>query len=413
MNSVVVRTLFSIFVPGGLIFSATALLLYTGWLNESLSALVHIYPYAVAVAGILLGWRFNRSRLVFAILVLALADRVLLYFAGGTASGDIAVAGMERYVYSAVAFLLPLNLAALSSMKERGIATWRGLLRFSAILVQVLLVFLIWRYPELEVLSLLGQIFPKGRFLTPLPLSLPALVAFGAAFLFLAFRFIQSEGVIENGFFWALLSAFLALALGRVGPESTVYFATAGFVLIISVIETSHNMAFRDELTGLSGRRALDEALLKLGGNYSVAMVDIDFFKKFNDRYGHDVGDHVLRMVASKLTAVTGGGKSFRYGGEEFTILFPGKLVDDTISHLERLRKMVEQTRFVVRGRSRPRNKPEKPKKNRGSRRKVKITISIGVAERNERNATPEQVIQAADKALYRAKKAGRNKVKT
>ena len=157
----------------------------------------------------------------------------------------------------------------------------------------------------------------------------------------------------------------------------------------------------------------MDEALLKLGGNYSVAMVDIDFFKKFNDRYGHDVGDHVLRMVASKLTAVTGGGKSFRYGGEEFTILFPGKLVDDTISHLERLRKMVEQTRFVVRGRSRPRNKPEKPKKNRGSRRKVKITISIGVAERNERNATPEQVIQAADKALYRAKKAGRNKVKT
>jgi diguanylate cyclase (GGDEF)-like protein len=410
---VVVRTLFSLFVPGGLIFFATALLLYTGWLNESLSALVHVYPYAVAVAGILLGWRFNRSRLVFAILALALADRFLLYFAGGTSSGEIAAAGMGRYVYSAIAFLLPLNLAALSSMKERGIATWRGLLRFSVILVQILLVFLIWRYPELGVVSLLGQMLPKGRFLTPLPLSLPALVAFGAAFLFLAFRFIQSEGVIENGFFWALLSAFLGLALGRVGPESTVYFATAGLVLIISVIETSHNMAFRDELTGLSGRRALDEALLKLGGNYSVAMVDIDFFKKFNDRYGHDVGDHVLRMVASKLTAVTGGGKSFRYGGEEFTILFPGKLVDDTISHLERLRKMVEQTRFVVRGGGRPRSKPEKPKKSRGSRRKVKITISIGVAERNERNTTPEQVIQAADKALYRAKKAGRNKVKS
>ena len=157
----------------------------------------------------------------------------------------------------------------------------------------------------------------------------------------------------------------------------------------------------------------MDEAFLKLGGNYTVAMVDIDHFKKFNDKHGHKVGDQVLRMVASKLNQVGGGGKSFRYGGEEFTILFPGKSAAASMHHLEGVRKAVEQTRFIIRGRNRPPSKPEEPKKLKGSRKRVKITISIGVAERNEEYANPQQVIQAADQALYRAKKAGRNRTST
>jgi diguanylate cyclase (GGDEF)-like protein len=408
-----VRTLFSLIVPGGLVLFATALLLHIGVPDKSLSALVHIYPYAVAAAGVLLSWRFNRSRLVFAIIVLAVADRALLYFAAGAVSGGSASVGVGRSVYNAVAFLLPLNLVVLSWGKERGIVTLRGMVRMGVILLQILAVFLICRYPQLGPARILGYSFPKGHFLARLPLALPALLAFGAAFVLLAIRFIQHDTVIENGFFWALLSVFFALALGKIGPVSTIYFATAGLVLVISVIETSHTMAFRDELTGIPGRRALDEALLKLSGNYSVAMLDIDHFKRFNDRHGHDVGDQVLRMVASKLAKASGGGKAFRYGGEEFTIVFPGKTVSEASPHLDRLRKAVAQTRFVIRGRSRPRKKPEDPKKVRGSRKRVKITISIGVAERNQKYAGSEQVIQAADKALYRAKKAGRNRVKT
>lgn len=111
------RALFSLFVPGGLIFFATALLLHTGLLNKSLSALVHIYPYVVVVAGILLGWRFNRSRLVFAIIILALADRSLLHFGLGASNDGTMTTGVGRSVYHVVAFLLPLNLAVLSLMK--------------------------------------------------------------------------------------------------------------------------------------------------------------------------------------------------------------------------------------------------------------------------------------------------------
>jgi diguanylate cyclase (GGDEF)-like protein len=244
-----------------------------------------------------------------------------------------------------------------------------------------------------------------------LPLALPAILAFGVAFFVLAMRFIQRETVLENGFFWALLSVFFALAIGEMGNDSTIYFATAGLVLVISVIETSHSMAFRDELTGIPGRRALDESLLKLTGNYSVAMLDIDFFKKFNDRYGHDVGDQVLRLVASKFSQVSGGGKPYRYGGEEFTVVFPGKSLSETMPHLEKLRKEVAKTRFIVRGGDRRRKKPANPRRVGGPRKRVKITMSIGVAERNQRYGSPAQVIQAADKALYRAKKKGRNRV--
>ena len=409
MNSVVIRSLFTLVVPGGLVFFATVILLQFSSLKQSVSSLVHIYPYLVAAAGIFLGWRFNRSRLVFAILILALAERTLLIFSSGS-SGS---AGVGLAVYNAIAFLLPLNLAALSFTQERGIANLRGLVRLGIIFLQVVLVYLICFFPQLGVAGYLDYQPASSSFLSRLPLALPAILAFGVAFFLLAMRFIKRETVLENGFFWALLSVFFALAVGEIGDVSTIYFATAGLVLVISVIEISHSMAFRDELTGIPGRRALDEALLKLTGNYSVAMLDIDFFKKFNDRYGHDVGDQVLRLVASRFSQVSGGGKPYRYGGEEFTVVFPGKSVSETTPHLERLRKELAKTRFIVRAGDRRRKKPENPKRVGGPRKRVKITISIGVAERNERYGSPAQVIQAADKALYRAKKKGRNRVCT
>jgi len=413
LNSVVVRTLRSLFVPGGLVVFTAAGLLYLNGLSESLSAVVHIYTYLVAAAGIFLGWRFNRSRLLFAIILLALADRGLLFTASNVVKMGTQSESARQSLYSAIAFLLPLNLVFLSWMKERGIVTLRGIFRLGMIVSQVLGVYLVYRYHPSRLTAILNYSFSGTHFLAHLSLPALAQLSFGIAFLFLTIRFIQHESAIENGFFWSLLSVFLVFAVGKIGPYSTAYFATAGLVLVVSVIETSHSMAFRDELTGIPGRRALDEAFLKVGGNYSVAMLDIDRFKKFNDKHGHDVGDQVLRMVAAKLAQVTGGGKPFRYGGEEFTILFSGKSATEVIPHLEGVRKAVEQTRFIIRDRNRPCERAANPKKIRGSRRKAKISISIGVAERNAKHITPEQVVKAADKALYKAKKAGRNRIRT
>ncbi len=196
-------------------------------------------------------------------------------------------------------------------------------------------------------------------------------------------------------------------------PDRIVYLSTAGLILLVAMLETSYRMAYDDSLTGLPGRRALDEALLRLAGSYSVAIVDVDHFKKFNDKYGHDVGDQVLRMVAARLGQVGSGGRAFRYGGEEFALLFAGKSVDACVPVLEQLRRTIADAPFTVRRRIRPRRWPIAAKRGRKGGTLVRITISIGVAQKNERRVTPEQVVQAADRALYKAKAEGRNRVRT
>jgi len=133
---------------------------------------------------------------------------------------------------------------------------------------------------------------------------------------------------------------------------------------------------------------------------YAIAMVDVDHFKGFNDTWGHDAGDEVLRMVAGHLAEVGGGGKAYRYGGEEFTIVFPDKRVRDTLAALGALRKDIEEDTFILRRRDRQTDKPQS----------LNITVSIGVADA-ERLDTPQEVMAAADKALYRAKDSGRNQV--
>ena len=142
-------------------------------------------------------------------------------------------------------------------------------------------------------------------------------------------------------------------------------------------------------------------------------MLDVDHFKKFNDSYGHDLGDQVLKMVAAQIAGVGGGGKAFRYGGEEFTVLFPGKEAGEALPYLEELRGEIESYRIALRGSDRPK-KSKGDKRQRGSwrgRDGVSVTISIGVAECNDRLTTPQAVIEAADRALYRAKEKGRNRV--
>jgi GGDEF domain-containing protein len=142
-------------------------------------------------------------------------------------------------------------------------------------------------------------------------------------------------------------------------------------------------------------------------------MVDVDRFKDVNDDFGHEVGDQMLRLVAAQLRRVGGGGNAFRYGGEEFAVLFTGKSVEEVVPHLERLRKNVEETAFTLRGPARPIEKPQTPVPTPSAGKQVSVTVSIGVAQRADRRSAPSEALGLADAALYRAKKAGRNRVKT
>src|SRR5258708_30558740 len=106
---------------------------------------------------------------------------------------------------------------------------------------------------------------------------------------------------------WALVATWRGFQAGGAAKFGSAYFGTAALVLASSIVENSYSLAYQDELTGLASRRAFNDALLRLKPPYAIAAVDIDHFKRINDTFGHDTGDHVLRMVASSITRVRDG----------------------------------------------------------------------------------------------------------
>jgi diguanylate cyclase (GGDEF)-like protein len=380
-----------------LLLGATVVL-QSAALRDTVATFAPAYSWVVFGVGLLLGWRFKRRQLVIGLLVLFAADQALA----------VAPKAAAPVVFAAIALVLPLDLAALTWLTERSISSWTGRMFLVLILAQMLAIPLLAR-PELAHVTPVFQHAFVPLDLPWLKLPQPALLAFLGAFGLVALRLVFSPSIIQSSFAWTVVAAFLGLNGGS--PAFTVYLATAGLVLIVSLIETSHRMAFSDELTGLPSRRALTDALMRLPELYTVAMIDIDHFKKLNDEFGHAAGDQVLRLIGSTLMRTEGGGRPFRYGGEEFALLFPGKSAEDALPYIEDLRETIEASTFIVRGRNRPRLRPANPVRSSGARRRVVVTVSIGVAEPEDSSVDPEEVIRAADQALYRAKRAGRNLV--
>ena len=228
----------------------------------------------------------------------------------------------------------------------------------------------------------------------------------------LAVKFLIRPEAIGAGFVWAAVVLLL-----RRPAAAEIYVGLATVAFAVAIIERSHWIAYHDELTGLPGRRAFNEALAGLGSTYAVAMVDVDHFKNFNDTFGHDTGDQVLRNVAGHLARVTGNGKAYRCGGEEFAVLYPEVGLDDALFHAEKLRRTIQDDIFVARGPSRSaRKRSERRITCKVSRRRKKavetnVTVSIGVAVAQPDTHDPHEVIKAADCALYSAKDLGRNRV--
>jgi diguanylate cyclase (GGDEF)-like protein len=393
-------------LPGALLLTTATIGLYPAGLRDAAGALVPAFPLTVLGGGLLLGWRFDRSRLVLTLAVLLLADRALVMWAPVSGAGG----EVGRAVFGALTILVPADLLALAWLPERGISARSGQIALILLVAEALFVVLLCQ-PLFLPLAAWTEIPPPRAGLRAL--SLPALAVFALAFLVMAWRVVRRVTAIESGALWAVIAAFLALGAGGGGLDSSLYLTTGGLILVLSLIETWHGMAYDDELTGLPARRALNEALTRLGDTYAVAMVDLDHFKRFNDEYGHDVGDQLLRMVGVRLAEIGGGGRAFRYGGEEFAVLFPGRDIEDVRDHLEAVRRRIAGTPFTLRAAGRPLMRPEFPAPG-GQRSRIAVTVSIGVAgTRGRTGRTPREIVQAADAALYRAKQAGRNQIRT
>ena len=398
-------------------FVAPALVLAAGaWMAmphggfKEPASILPLAPYLVAVPGALMGWWFNRGRAVFLLALLVVAHGTLNALVPGPPGPGV----NGQVIYAALCVVLPINIAVFAFAEERGIFTIHGLSRAVAILVQVALLAAIAgagsaaqkTAAEFLHFRIAAPEFDAWTYITQ-----PGILVFAIAACALTARLAVTKAAMVGGALGALIAC--ALALHMIGRDTApaVFLTVAALLVVLAIVQDAYRMAYIDELTSLPARRALTADMKNLGGCYAIAMLDVDHFKKFNDTYGHDVGDQVLQMVASTLSGVRGGGRSFRYGGEEFTVIFAGKTVDEAWDHLEELRERVAAGRFTLRAKDRPKHKPETPRRNKAGNDEVGVNISIGVAEKKPATANPEDVLKAADKALYRAKKAGRNRV--
>ncbi|BCJ94479.1 GGDEF domain-containing protein [Anaerocolumna cellulosilytica] len=374
--------------------------------------------FIILLLGAILAWRFNKSCLFFVLLILAASLFGLFKFDGAL--------GRKNDIYNSLCVLIPINLLLHVFLKERGILSIWGMLRLG--LVGVPFYYLYISITEKDWLML--NYFKKKYIVLPAftktPLPQLGMFLFIIAMFLLCLRLFYQKSLREIHYLAVLTVAYMALHMKN-EIAYLIFFAAAGVICIIAILQATYFMAFYDELTGLPSRRALKQDMMKLGMKYTIAMLDIDFFKKFNDTYGHDTGDEVLKLVASVLQNVSGGGKAYRYGGEEFTLLFPSKSKETAFTHLDELREKISKKGYTYNGkktskrkkkvsagkRTSNRSKKSKRRKQNNVSKTLYVTVSIGAAQRDEKFKNTEAVIKAADEALYRAKKKGRNCVCT
>ena len=391
------RILKPAWVPAG-ILAAAALLVWLGRpLPASLSGLRTTGPTVLLVTAVALAWWFNRGR------SFVVAASIL----GGFAAFLVFP---PKAVYTAVAVLVPLNVLLAMIRPELGARhgaalPWLALLALEALAIAFLL-----QNPHL--LSMVDHWLLRSP-----PVPLAGRLVFAAAFAAAVWRAWPEFTPTQVGNAGAAAAFYLSMEWAGARGAHSAFMAAAGLVLLAALLHESHRLAFRDQLTGLPGRRALEERLRSLGAGYVIGMADVDHFKSFNDTHGHDIGDQVLKLVAGRLAEVGGGGTAYRYGGEEFCVIFPGMGLKEAQGHLEAIRGAIEKYRMAVRGEDRPKKtrEGEKRRSDAGDEnapsKVLSVTVSIGLAAPTETSLTPQQVLKAADEALYRAKQGGRNRV--
>jgi len=396
----VARTGWGIFaLPVAVLAVSAVLIRATPALPDVLEPLRVYGPCLTLGAGLVVSLAFKRGRALFASLTLLLAYAgFAIFLAQGVQDFP------ARAVFAALWLFVPFNLGLLAVLPERGALNTYGARRLILILIELSAALALLAGEYRQIAAALYLPLPAiGALASPIPQA-------GIAALALALAVTVASAVSKGGMIEAALAAAtsaFAAACNAVGTlEPYGWFAAAGVVVIAGVLQDSYRMAFHDELTGLPGRRALNERLMGLDGHYAVAMIDVDHFKLFNDAWGHDVGDQVLKLVASRLRRVGGGGRAYRYGGEEFTVVFSGLRLPEALAHAEALRQDIERYRFELRARHADRRQG-----GDGEARWTSLTVSIGVAGTSDWLAEPGALMHAADEALYRAKNGGRNRV--
>jgi len=384
---------------------------YVRDLSVFFTSLFNVLPTLVLLLGGAYCAVYRRQRELFLMVTVYIAYYLLdtqtdFYRDNGRVREDAAV------VFHLVCLLLPLMFTLYGAWQERTHLFQDMVARFAVLLaVGSVALGLEQSYPQV-LLGWLAEIrWPSlhGQWMSLIQLAYPVFfIAFGV----LVVQYLRQPRPLHAAQIIGLIGIFWMLPQTFILPFTLNIMCSQVMLMIAAAVShEAYQMAFRDELTGLPGRRALNERMQRLGRNYVLAMTDVDHFKKFNDTHGHDVGDQVLRLVASKLSKVTGGGRAYRYGGEEFALVFAGKSIEECMPHLEAVREVIANYNIQLRNQdSRPHDDYQgRQRRGASAASSVSVTISIGVSERLADHRSPDEVLKSADQALYSAKGAGRN----
>ena len=395
-----------------LLITAVLLLPSAAKLDTRYQVLLTYLPYGLGMLVILLGQQFVQGRIAMAgVNLLAGYAIVQTQLQAPLGQDDI------RAYFTLLSIFWPLNFFIIYWLPERKLISPLGALLAIIISLEVASAYLLTHYIS-DYSLLLNQYFalqPFGqdaesvmnRWLLP---ALSSLILLLAGLVLLAHTLIKRDRS-HCVLFACMVTTILICAWFDHASISSLFSSLIACALLATLLFNSHDLAFLDELTGLPGRRALMNELKHCGKHYCVVMADIDHFKQFNDTHGHDTGDDVLRIVAQELAKVRGGGKAFRYGGEEFTLLFKRKNAQAAEPFIESIRQNIADYPLMIRDKqTRTQNQPKKGHLNKSttSQIQVQVTVSFGIAQKlNEQKA--EEVMKSADQALYRAKGNGRN----
>ena len=287
----------------------------------------------------------------------------------------------------------PVKLGIAICALAVGSAAWHSLVSPNHA-AQVLTQNLVFAFFDLYAAYACWKVVEAGRVLTF------RLIAVLLAFLGMTCLWRMAGGVFD-----------IAPAFAQ-APQRTLLVAASMFafpmIVMLLALQTSQNLqgeindqARRDMLTGAFNRRAFDEFVnrewsrsVRRDDPFSLLTIDIDHFKKFNDRHGHQTGDATLVQVSNAAQAALRADDIWcRYGGEEFIALLPNTTIEQALTVAERLRCSVAATMIATK------------------KGLLKVSVSVGVAERSTTQAHWSEVLAASDAALYRAKAAGRNQV--
>jgi len=345
-------------------------------LPQSIINGIVFFPIILALLVIGLIFHFNRSPVFFYTVLIVLSIFVL-----GMGWAD------TRLSYALLSGFIPLLLLLLSLLPERGIISVRAIPAYALLSAAgIFSVVVAMLSPEWATYALLTNWLPARYFDWTQP-SQTILIISVVIFIAILVLYFQRPSPHMAAGLGVLIMLIAQLNYGGIGSSLRVFSIAALIMCLTAVMQESWRMAYLDELTELPGRRALREKFQKMSGLYTVAMLDVDHFKKFNDTYGHDTGDAVLRMIATKMSKVSGGGASYRYGGEEFVVFIAGGDVDVHKRMLEELRTNIANHEVYYEDTI------------------ISITVSIGAYSIVEDlNISYDKLVSNGEKLLYQSK---------